>query len=223
MVSKLNLQKSDLESQVRDLEDRISQSESNAGDLGAKKKKLESEINELQQNIQDIQTKLHKSEAENKSKESQIRKMQDEMASQDDSNSKLTREKKRLEELNSRTLEQLQQEEDKVNHLNKAYTVEVDFSTNAKNFQHQSGTYVVDLIVSDSLFENPTVIKLSEINLKFASQTIENTKSNLFAAKPEIKHLFRVPEVRPPYTVSLIFTLLCLLPLALIVVLVMKF
>ena len=106
--------------------------------------------------------------------------------------------------------------------LNKAYTVEVDFATNAKNFHHQSGTYFVDLIVSDSLFENPTVLKLSEMNLKFASQTSENIKANLFAAKPEIKHLFRVPEVRPPQTVSLIFTLLCLVPLALMVVLVMK-
>ena len=76
-------------------------------------------MNELKQNIQDTTTKLHKAEAENKSKESQIRKMQDEMTSQDDSNAKLTRERKRLEELNAKTLEQLQQEEDKVNHLNK--------------------------------------------------------------------------------------------------------
>ncbi len=41
------------------------------------------------------------------------------MSSQDDTNSKLSREKKRLEDLNAKTLEQLQQEEDKVSHLNK--------------------------------------------------------------------------------------------------------
>jgi hypothetical protein len=45
--------------------------------------------------------------------------LQDEMAQQDQSIAKLTKEKKRMEETNQKTLEQLQQEEDKVNHLNK--------------------------------------------------------------------------------------------------------
>jgi chromosome segregation ATPase len=42
------------------------------------------------------------------------------MAQQDESIAKLNKEKKRLEEVNQHTLEQLQKEEDKVNHLNKA-------------------------------------------------------------------------------------------------------
>ncbi len=106
--------------------------------------------------------------------------------------------------------------------LNKAYTVEVDFSTNAKNFRHQSGAYLVDLVISDSLFENPATLRISEMNVKFAAQTSETKNSNLFVPKPEIKHLFRVPEVRPSQVVSLVFTFLCLMPLALVVILVMK-
>lgn len=103
--------------------------------------------------------------------------------------------------------------------LSKNYMVEVDFAANAKNFRHQSGTYSVELIVSDNLFENPSVLKLSDIKLKFSSQPNEDNKSSLFAAKPEIKHIFRVPDVRPPQGVSMIFTLLCLIPLALVIAL----
>lgn len=103
--------------------------------------------------------------------------------------------------------------------LSKNYMVEVDFAANAKNFRYQSGAYSLELIVSDNLFENPSVLKLSEMKLKFSSQPAEDNKSKMFAAKPEIKHIFRVPDVRPPQSVSMIFTLLCLVPLALMVAL----
>ena len=41
-LKKLNSQKADLESQVKELEDKLAHEEQSAGDLGAKKKKLES-------------------------------------------------------------------------------------------------------------------------------------------------------------------------------------
>jgi len=44
------------------------------------------------------------------------------MSQQDETMAKLTRERKRLEEQNSKTTEQLQAEEDKVNHLTKLKT-----------------------------------------------------------------------------------------------------
>lgn len=102
--------------------------------------------------------------------------------------------------------------------LTKTYAVDIDFSTNVKNFNHQSGTYKVELIVSDALFENPTALQLSEIKLKFSEQTDE-AKASLYGKKPEIKHLFREAEKTPSKVISSVFALLCFAPLALIIVL----
>lgn len=101
----------------------------------------------------------------------------------------------------------------------KTYSVEIDFSTNAKNFRYQSGSYLVDLIVSDDLFENPTILKLANMNLKLAAKSVEEKKTALYSPKPEIKHVFRKPDSRPPQAISMVFALLCLLPMALVVVL----
>jgi len=105
--------------------------------------------------------------------------------------------------------------------LTKTYSVEIDFSTNAKNFRHKSGTYSVELIVSDPLFENPTILKVSEMKLDFGSETSDAglEKSTLFNKKENIKHLFRQPEKRPPTVVSTVFALLCFAPLALLIIL----
>jgi len=103
----------------------------------------------------------------------------------------------------------------------KAYTVEIDFSTNGKNFRYQSGTYAVDLVVSDSLFENPTVLKLSQLQLKFSesADSAQASRSAMYSAKPEIKHLFRQPEKTPSMVISTVFASLCLAPLALVFIL----
>jgi oligosaccharyltransferase complex subunit delta (ribophorin II) len=107
---------------------------------------------------------------------------------------------------------------------NKQYSAEVDFSTNAKNFRHQSGIYTVELFVSDPLFENPIRTKLGDIKLTFldnaSSAAAAQNKATLHAPKPEIKHLFRPPEQTPPAIVSTVFTVLCLVPFALLLVLV---
>jgi hypothetical protein len=50
-------------------------------------------------------------------KDNQIKTLQDEMAQQDDIIAKLSRDKKGMDEDHKRTLEHLQKEEDKVNHL----------------------------------------------------------------------------------------------------------
>lgn len=104
--------------------------------------------------------------------------------------------------------------------LTKSYSVEIDFSTNAKNFRHKSGIYSVELIVSDSLFENPTILKVSELKVNFGSEISDEglDKSNLFNKKNDIKHLFRQPEKRPPTVISSVFALLCFAPLVLVVI-----
>jgi len=104
--------------------------------------------------------------------------------------------------------------------LNKQYSAEIDFSSNAKNFNYQSSSYTVELIVSDPLFENPIVLKLSELKLKFSEEKpIGLNKSVLYSKRPEIKHLFREPEPTPPATVSTLFAILCLVPLGIMALL----
>ena len=58
-------------------------------------------------------------EQEKTTKDNQIKTLQDEMAQQDDIIAKLSRDKKGMDEDHKRTLEHLQKEEDKVNHLSK--------------------------------------------------------------------------------------------------------
>jgi oligosaccharyltransferase complex subunit delta (ribophorin II) len=110
----------------------------------------------------------------------------------------------------------------------KQYAAEVDFSTNAKNFRQMSGAYTIELIVSDSLIENPIKFKVGDINLAFSEDQSANVaasiedKASLYAKKPEIKHLFRQPEPVPPTVVSTFFSALCLAPLGLLLILWLK-
>lgn len=105
---------------------------------------------------------------------------------------------------------------------NKQYSAEVDFSTNAKNFRHNSGVYTVELFVSDPLVENPIKWRIGDVRIQFLE---DNTvapaldKASLYAKKPEIKHLFRLPDSTPPAIVSTVFTALCLAPFVLLLLL----
>lgn len=106
---------------------------------------------------------------------------------------------------------------------NKQYSAEVDFATNAKNFRQQSGLYSIELVVADALVQNPIAWKLADINLHFiddqSASAAAQEKANLYAKKPEIKHLFRPAEPTPPAAVSSLFTILCLAPFGLLLIL----
>lgn len=105
--------------------------------------------------------------------------------------------------------------------LSKQYSAEVDFGTNAKNFQHVSGVYTVQLIVSDPLIENKVLWTLADLKLQFneVEQPVNVDKSSLYSKRPEIQHMFRQPETTPSKVVSSVFTVLCVVPLGLLVVL----
>lgn len=111
---------------------------------------------------------------------------------------------------------------------NNKYSAEVDLAKNAKNFRQTSGQYAVDLVIADSLVENPLTINVADLKLQFiedsttASSTSQQDKANLYAKKPEIKHLFRPNEPTPPTVVSSTFALLCLAPMALMLLLWIK-
>lgn len=126
------------------------------------------------------------------------------------------------------------------------YKFDMPVGSAGVNFDHQSGDYNVELIVGDAILTNPFQWTVATVNLKFpdpsssltssssstsasssastSTSSAEKTvsyerKSNIYATKPEIQHMFREPEKRPPAFVSNLFTGLCLAPVLLLFIL----
>ncbi|CAF2756879.1 unnamed protein product [Rotaria sp. Silwood2] len=106
------------------------------------------------------------------------------------------------------------------NGVNSEYKVEVDLTTNANDFRHQSGAYELVLIVGDALLQKAFSWKLNDnMQLSFHEDSVPDTDHlSLYSAKPEIIHQFRVDEKRPPAVVSLVFSGLTLLPLLILLI-----
>lgn len=100
---------------------------------------------------------------------------------------------------------------------------DLDVGASAKDFGYQSGKYSVELIVGDAIIENPFSWVLADVELTFpeGSATPSEGQSQ-YSKKPEIKHLFREPEKRPPGAVSMTFTVLVLAPLLILLLLWLK-
>jgi oligosaccharyltransferase complex subunit delta (ribophorin II) len=100
------------------------------------------------------------------------------------------------------------------------YKFDLDVSSKAKEFGSKSGKYSVSLIVGDAVVSNPVNWNLADISLKFPDAPAISVPLN--KPKPEIRHLFREPEKRPPQVVSTAFTGLCLVPIGILLVAWMK-
>ncbi|RXM30796.1 Myosin-7 [Acipenser ruthenus] len=98
-----------LEAKTKELTERLEDEEEMNGELTAKKRKLEDECSELKKDIDDLELTLAK-----------VKNLTEEMAALDDIIARLTKEKKALQEAHQQTLDDLQNEEDKVNTLTKA-------------------------------------------------------------------------------------------------------
>jgi len=97
---------------------------------------------------------------------------------------------------------------------------DLDVGASAKDFASVSGKYSLELIVGDAVIENPFSWTVADISLTFPeSQTDKAAAGSQYDKKPDIKHKFSVPEKRPPSGVSMAFTGLVLLPLAVLVIL----
>lgn len=106
------------------------------------------------------------------------------------------------------------------------YKFDLNVAARAKDFGHNSGRYVLSLLVGDSVIANPFVWKIGAVKLSFPTGSGEVVskvpKSSapwmkaVYEPKPEIRHLFRVPEKRPPTIVSDTFSILVLLPLVIL-------
>ncbi|KYQ60019.1 Dolichyl-diphosphooligosaccharide--protein glycosyltransferase subunit 2, partial [Trachymyrmex zeteki] len=108
------------------------------------------------------------------------------------------------------------------------YKFDMPVGTAAVNFGHQSGEYNMELIIGDAVISNPFQFNIGTVTLKFpepistegADKNISyKQKPNVYTTKPEIKHMFREPERRPPAFVSNLFTGLCLAPVLLLLIL----
>ena len=81
------------------------------------------------------------------------------------------------------------------------------------------------LIIGDAVISNPQAWHLADIDLSFPGEVAIDAKPNVDGlqthivegVKPEIKHTFRQPEKRPPAIISNAFTVLCLVPILIMI------
>uniref|UniRef100_A0A3B4XS70 Dolichyl-diphosphooligosaccharide--protein glycosyltransferase subunit 2 n=1 Tax=Seriola lalandi dorsalis TaxID=1841481 RepID=A0A3B4XS70_SERLL len=101
------------------------------------------------------------------------------------------------------------------------YKFELDTAERKSEFDSISGTYSLYLIVGDATLENPILWNVADVVLKFVDEEAPATiqPKTLYVPKPEIQHLFREPEKKPPTVVSNTFTALILSPFLLLLIL----
>ncbi|KAL7288119.1 hypothetical protein TKK_0017782 [Trichogramma kaykai] len=105
------------------------------------------------------------------------------------------------------------------------YKFDMQVGAESKNFAYQSGDYKIELIIGDAILSNSFEWTLGTIALKFpepsasdvADKSTYRQKPNVYTKKPEIKHMFREPEKRPPEYVSNLFSGLCIAPIFLLI------
>lgn len=96
--------------------------------------------------------------------------------------------------------------------LNKRYSMDLNFRTaSAKSFGGLGGDYTVDLIVGDATLPSAMVLNIATLSLEMPDSNLPAEDLSK-KAKPEITHMFREPEKRPPQAISMLFTGLIALP-----------
>jgi len=104
--------------------------------------------------------------------------------------------------------------------MNDVYKFEMDLDTEAELLKG-SGKYSFSLMLGDAVVSNPITWVFTEMNLELTTPPLADAAKPL-QPKPEITHLFREPEARPPQVVSTVFTLLCLSPILVLLILWIK-
>jgi myosin heavy chain 6/7 len=118
-MNKLNQAKNELQAQINDLETRLSQEEDARHQLTQQTKKLQSEQSAVKKDLAAVAARIEATQGEGGSKDLLIKNLQDEIAQQEELISKLSKEKKAIQEQSQKSAEDSQSQEDKVNHLNK--------------------------------------------------------------------------------------------------------
>ncbi|XP_077058929.1 dolichyl-diphosphooligosaccharide--protein glycosyltransferase subunit 2 isoform X1 [Siphateles boraxobius] len=101
------------------------------------------------------------------------------------------------------------------------YKFELDTAERKTEFDSISGTYALYLMVGDATLDNPILWNVADVVLKFLDEEAPSAiqAKTLYTPKPEIQHLFREPEKKPPTVVSNTFTALVLSPFLLLLIL----
>lgn len=78
-----------------------------------------------------------------------------------------------------------------------------------------SALYKMEIILGDAIMSNPIRWEIGSVDVK-----LTNSESPVVTrgAKPEIEHMFRQPDKRPPQFVSMLFTALCAAPLLILLI-----
>ena len=95
---------------------------------------------------------------------------------------------------------------------NKVYNFELDMNTAAGDFGSKSGLYSLSVIIGDAVITNPLAWEAADIEITLPSSESSSSETGPFSPKPEIRHVFRQPDSRPPAVVSNVFSILCLAP-----------
>lgn len=98
------------------------------------------------------------------------------------------------------------------------YKFDLDLNTAAADFNSKAGDYSVSIILGDAVIANPTSWAAAIVAVDFP-ELEEEAAVGHYDVRPEIRHLFREPEARPATVVSNAFTLLCLSPFLVMLVL----
>lgn len=104
-------------------------------------------------------------------------------------------------------------------------SAKLDILDNVEKLYYLSGVYTLTLTLGDLFMENSGTWALGSVDLDLPEGPEGAPKAPVAAAdlaerfgpQPEIVHIFRKPEKRPPHPVSVLFTFLALLPLVLLV------
>ncbi|XP_077517846.1 oligosaccharide transferase delta subunit [Amblyomma americanum] len=100
------------------------------------------------------------------------------------------------------------------------YRFDLDLFQKAKDMGYLSGKYDLSLIIGDAVIANPFKWHLASLQLTLPpNPSPPKPTVDVHAPKPEIKHLFREQEKRPPVFLSNAFCGLVLAPLLLLIVL----
>jgi len=102
------------------------------------------------------------------------------------------------------------------------YKFDVDFQKSAHEFEGVSGKYHIRLVVGDSAVSNAIDWNLVDVSLKlpeFVKPPVKKSEEIIYDKLPEIQHLFREAEKRPPQVVSDVFSLLALAPFVVLLLL----
>ncbi|KJH40819.1 AMP-binding enzyme [Dictyocaulus viviparus] len=102
------------------------------------------------------------------------------------------------------------------------YVIDVNLNKAHKDFEGLSGKYTAYLIIGDPLIKTPMNWPFADFMLAVPPapvRVIPKSQQVIYNALPEIKHVFRQPEKRPAVVVSDTFTVICLSPLLLLIIL----